>query len=164
MSRFQFYRVFRSLTGVTPKAYADAHRARRLRNALGCTETVTKAIDGAGYNSNSRFYDTASDVLGMTPTAFRAGGAGTAVRFAVDQCWLGSNLVAASEKGVCAIPVGSTATYTDAAALAAALAIDRGAPGIDNIAEPTRLVSIRKAQRDLGWDPGFRLQASAASG
>jgi len=109
MSRFHFHRVFRALTGVTPKAYADAHRARRVRNALGCAETVTDAIYGAGYNSSGRFYDTASEVLGMTPTAFRAGGAGTTIRFAVGQCWLGSILVAATEKGVCAILLGEDA-------------------------------------------------------
>jgi AraC family transcriptional regulator of adaptative response/methylated-DNA-[protein]-cysteine methyltransferase len=109
MSRFHFHRVFRALTGVTPKGYADAHRARRVRNALGRTETVTDAIYGAGYNSSGRFYDTATDVLGMTPTAFRTGGAGTTIRFAVGQCWLGSILVAATERGVCAILLGEDA-------------------------------------------------------
>jgi len=109
MSRFHFHRVFRALTGVTPKAYAEAHRARRVRNALGRTETVTDAIYGAGYNSSGRFYDTASEVLGMTPTAFRAGGAGTTIRFAVGQCWLGAILVAATAQGVCAILLGEDA-------------------------------------------------------
>jgi AraC family transcriptional regulator of adaptative response/methylated-DNA-[protein]-cysteine methyltransferase len=109
MSRFHFHRVFRALTGVTPRAYADGHRAYRVREELGRTETVTDAIYGAGYNSSGRFYDTASDLLGMTPTAFRAGGAGTAIRFAVGQCWLGSILVAATEKGVCAILIGEDA-------------------------------------------------------
>jgi hypothetical protein len=80
-------------------------RARGVRR----TETITDAIYGAGYNSSGRFYDTTSDVLGMTPTAFRAGGAGTATRFAVGRCWLGSILVAATEKGVCAILLGEDA-------------------------------------------------------
>jgi AraC family transcriptional regulator of adaptative response/methylated-DNA-[protein]-cysteine methyltransferase len=102
-------RVFRALTGVTPRAYADGHRACRVREELGRTETVTDAIYGAGYNPSGRFYDTASDLLGMTPTAFRAGGAGTPIRFAVGQCGLGSILVAATEKGVCAILLGEDA-------------------------------------------------------
>jgi AraC family transcriptional regulator, regulatory protein of adaptative response / methylated-DNA-[protein]-cysteine methyltransferase len=106
MSRFHFHRVFKSLTGVTPKAYADAHRARRVRDELALASTVTEAIYGAGFNSNGRFYGSASDVLGMTPTDFRAGGRGLSIRFAVGECWLGSILVAATGKGVCAIALG----------------------------------------------------------
>jgi AraC family transcriptional regulator of adaptative response/methylated-DNA-[protein]-cysteine methyltransferase len=106
MSRFHFHRVFKSLTGVTPKAYADAHRARRVRDELMQGSTVTAAIYGAGFNSNGRFYGTSSELLGMTPTAFRAGGRGASIRFAVGECWLGSILVAATGKGVCAISIG----------------------------------------------------------
>jgi AraC family transcriptional regulator, regulatory protein of adaptative response / methylated-DNA-[protein]-cysteine methyltransferase len=106
LSRFHFHRVFKWLTGVTPKAYADAHRARRVRDELAQTATVTEAIYGAGFNSNGRFYGSASDVLGMTPTDFRAGGRGLSIRFAVGECWLGSILVAATDKGVCAIALG----------------------------------------------------------
>ena len=106
MSRFHFHRVFKSLTGVTPKAYADAHRAQRVRDELTQGSTVTEAIYGAGFNSNGRFYGTASELLGMTPTAFRTGGRGTSIRFAVGECWLGSILVAATDKGVCAISFG----------------------------------------------------------
>ena len=67
---------------------------------------MTQAIYGAGFNSNSRFYESSAEVLGMTPTAFRAGGNGTSIRFAIGECWLGSILVAASDKGVCAILLG----------------------------------------------------------
>jgi AraC family transcriptional regulator of adaptative response/methylated-DNA-[protein]-cysteine methyltransferase len=67
---------------------------------------MTEAIYGAGYNSSGRFYDTASDVLGMTPTRYRAGGADTEIRFAIGECSLGAILVAASERGVCAIMLG----------------------------------------------------------
>src|SRR5437879_6697733 len=56
MSRFHFHRVFRTITGVTPKAYAAAHRARRVREALPQSSTVTEAIYGAGFNSSGRFY------------------------------------------------------------------------------------------------------------
>jgi len=106
MSRFHFHRVFKSLTGVTPKRYAAAHRARRMREELAQRSTVTEAIYGAGFNSNGRFYATAPGVLGMTPTSFRSGGAGTSMHFAVGACSLGSVLVAATGTGVCAIFLG----------------------------------------------------------
>src|SRR5580704_576958 len=85
MSRFHFHRVFKAVTGVTPKAYAAAHRARRVRDELCRTDTVTEAIYGAGFNSSSRFYAMASEALGMTPTDFRSGGEGTSIRFAVGE-------------------------------------------------------------------------------
>jgi AraC family transcriptional regulator of adaptative response/methylated-DNA-[protein]-cysteine methyltransferase len=106
MSRFHFHRVFRAITGVTPKAYADARRGVRLRDELLRSETVTRAMYDAGFGSNGRFYESAPSLLGMTPTAFRSGGRGMFIRFAVAQCWLGSVLVAASERGVCAILLG----------------------------------------------------------
>jgi AraC family transcriptional regulator of adaptative response/methylated-DNA-[protein]-cysteine methyltransferase len=106
MSRFHFHRVFKSVTGVTPKAYAAAHRARRVRHELTHQATVTDAIYGAGFNSNGRFYAAAPGVLGMTPTRFRAGGAGESIHFAVGECSLGSVLVAATGTGVCAILLG----------------------------------------------------------
>ena len=106
MSRFHFHRVFRAITGVTPKAYAAAHRTRRVRAELAEADTVTDAIYGAGFNSNGRFYATSSQVLGMTPTDFRAGGTGAVIRFAVGECSLGSILVATTERGVCAILLG----------------------------------------------------------
>src|SRR6267378_276516 len=106
LSRFHFHRVFKTLTGVTPKAYAAAHRAQRVRDELSRTDTVTEAIYGAGFHSNGRFYTTSSEVLGMTPTNFRSGGTGASIRFAVGECSLGAILVAATGKGVCAILLG----------------------------------------------------------
>ena len=106
MSRFHFHRVFKTVTGVTPKAYAAAHRARRVREALPQSSTVTEAIYGAGFNSSGRFYAESGQVLGMTPTRFRSGGSGAAIRFAVGECSLGSILVAATDQGVCAIMLG----------------------------------------------------------
>jgi AraC family transcriptional regulator of adaptative response/methylated-DNA-[protein]-cysteine methyltransferase len=106
MSRFYFHRVFRAVTGVTPKAYADAHRGQRVRDELTRSATVTEAIYGAGFNSNGRFYAASADILGMTPTSFRAGGSGASIRFAVGECSLGSILVAASQVGICAIALG----------------------------------------------------------
>jgi AraC family transcriptional regulator, regulatory protein of adaptative response / methylated-DNA-[protein]-cysteine methyltransferase len=106
MSAFHTHRLFKSITGVTPRAYAAAHRARRVRGELAKRATVTEAIYGAGYNSSARFYEAAGGVLGMTPTAFRAGGRGAEIRFAIGQCSLGAILVAATERGVCAILLG----------------------------------------------------------
>ena len=106
LSTFHLHRVFKAITGVTPKQYASAHRAKRVKSELGRSITVTEAIYGAGYNSNGRFYEQSNDVLGMTPTAYRAGGANTEIRFAIGECSLGSILVAASERGVCAILLG----------------------------------------------------------
>ena len=106
MSRFHFHRVFTSLAGVTPRAYAAAHRAGRVRDELARRSTVTEAIYRAGFNSSGRFYAAAPGVLGMTPTSFRSGGAGTSIQFAVGECSLGSILVAATDKGVCAILLG----------------------------------------------------------
>jgi AraC family transcriptional regulator of adaptative response/methylated-DNA-[protein]-cysteine methyltransferase len=106
LSAYHFHRVFKATTGLTPKAYAAAHRAERVRNELRRSRTVTAAIFDAGYNSNGRFYEASHQVLGMTPSRYRAGGADTRIRFAVGECSLGSILVAASERGVCAILLG----------------------------------------------------------
>ncbi len=106
MSRFHFHRLFKSATGVTPKAYGDAHRAHRMRNELSAGGTVTEAIYGAGFNSSGRFYAASNRRLGMTPTAYKEGGPGVTLRFAVGQCSLGAILVAATDKGVCAIEFG----------------------------------------------------------
>ncbi|TDP72797.1 bifunctional DNA-binding transcriptional regulator/O6-methylguanine-DNA methyltransferase Ada [Roseateles toxinivorans] len=107
ISPYHLHRLFKAATGLTPKAYANAHRTQRVQQQLKNTgATVTEAIYGAGYNSGARFYESADDVLGMTPTAYRAGGAQTEIRFAIGQCSLGAILVARSERGVCAILLG----------------------------------------------------------
>jgi AraC family transcriptional regulator, regulatory protein of adaptative response / methylated-DNA-[protein]-cysteine methyltransferase len=106
LSTFHLHRVFKAITGLTPKQYAIAHRTRRVKAELDRSNTVTEAIYDAGYNSNGRFYEQSNDVLGMTPTAYRAGGANIEIRFAIGECSLGSILVAASERGVCAILIG----------------------------------------------------------
>src|SRR6266567_7335446 len=106
LSRFHLHRLFREITGVTPKAYAAAHRAGRARKELTQSATVTEAIYAAGFNSNGRFYAESSKILGMTPREYRTGGSATAIRFALSECSLGSILVAASTKGICAILMG----------------------------------------------------------
>ncbi len=106
LSAYHLHRVFKDLTGLTPRAYAAAHRTRRIRQALDRSATVTAAIYDAGYGSQGRFYAESNHLLGMTPTEYRAGGADTEIRFAVGECSLGSILVARSDRGVCAIFMG----------------------------------------------------------
>jgi len=106
LSPYHFHRVFKALTGVTPKAYAAETRARRAADKLRTAETVTEAIYDAGFNSSSRFYENTAARLGMTPGAVRRGGAGAVIRFAVGEASLGAVLVAATDKGVCAITLG----------------------------------------------------------
>jgi AraC family transcriptional regulator of adaptative response/methylated-DNA-[protein]-cysteine methyltransferase len=106
LSPYHFHRVFKAVTGLTPKDYATAHRTRRVRDQLSRSSTVTEAIYGAGFNSNSRFYEKSGEMLGMTPSDYRAGGTNTEIRFALGECSLGSILVARSAKGVCAILLG----------------------------------------------------------
>lgn len=111
LSASHFHRIFKQATGLTPKAYAAAHRAQRLRNALGesPTASVTDAIYRAGYQSSSRFYEQSAQVLGMTPSRYRAGGTALDIRFAIGQCTLGAILVAQSDRGICAILLGDDA-------------------------------------------------------
>jgi AraC family transcriptional regulator, regulatory protein of adaptative response / methylated-DNA-[protein]-cysteine methyltransferase len=107
LSPYHFHRVFKAITGVTPRAYAAAHRTARVRDELTKTsKTVTEAIYDAGFSSGGRFYETSDQVLGMSPTNYRAGGTETDIHFAVGRCSLGSVLVAQTAKGVCAILLG----------------------------------------------------------
>lgn len=106
-SRFHFHRVFKGVTGLTPHAYVAARRARRLRAALTGAQTVTDAIYSAGFNSNGHFYACVADILGMTPTAFRAGGEGVVLRHGTGTCAMGPVLVAFTDRGVSDVLLGS---------------------------------------------------------
>jgi len=108
VSAFHFHRLFKAVTGVTPKRYAMAQRAQRVSDALARNVPVTAAIYDAGFNASSRFYETAKVRLGMTPTTYRKGGAGEAIRYSIVPCSLGLLLVAATEKGLCSIRFGNT--------------------------------------------------------
>jgi len=101
-----FHRLFKAATGMTPKNYAAAHQAARVREGLASGNTVTEAIYDAGFNSSGRFYEKSNDMLGMTPTQYRAGGANEEIRFAVGESALGAILVASSRKGVASILLG----------------------------------------------------------
>ncbi len=108
MSPRHLHRIFRRLTGVTPRAYAAARRAERLRKLLPDAPTVTAALHEAGFGSAARFYAEAGEMLGMPPSRFRRGGAGERIRFALGRSSLGAVLVAATPRGVCAIALGET--------------------------------------------------------
>ncbi len=106
LSTYYFHRLFKTMTGLTPKAYVTAHQHKRIKNELDQDSTISHAIVDAGYNSNSRFYEQSNQLLGMTPTNYRSGGSNTTICFAIIECALGSVLVACSDRGVCAISLG----------------------------------------------------------
>ncbi|SFB63858.1 bifunctional DNA-binding transcriptional regulator/O6-methylguanine-DNA methyltransferase Ada [Azotobacter beijerinckii] len=105
-SPWHLQRTFKALVGLTPRAYAAAQRAGRMRRELAHGAPVTEALYAAGYGSGGRFHAEADQVLGMTAGRYRKGGAGSTIRFALGQCSLGAILVAQSERGVCAIFLG----------------------------------------------------------
>ena len=103
-----FQRLFTRHTGLSPAAYARALRAERGRVALGGAERVTDAIYDAGYSAPSRFYDEQTGKLGMTASAWKDGGRGVTIHWAVAATSLGPMLVAATERGVCRLAFGLT--------------------------------------------------------
>ena len=96
-----FHRLFKRDTGVTPAAYARALRAKRATAALDGNGSITDAIYEAGYSGPSRFYANTKGHLGMTPSAWKNGGAGVTIRWAVVETMLGNMLLAATDKGIC---------------------------------------------------------------
>ena len=106
LSTYYTHRLFTAVTGVTPKRYATAQRSARVRQKLPLASNVTQAIFDAGFSSSGRFYERSNQMLGMTPSHFRAAAAQLPIHFAVGECSLGSILVAATERGVCAILLG----------------------------------------------------------
>lgn len=109
LSPHYFHRLFKTVAGVTPAAYASQARARRLRQELNGPGSITAAALDAGFNSSGRFYAQSDHLLGMTPGRYRAGGKDARIRFALGQCSLGAILVAASDRGICAISLGDEA-------------------------------------------------------
>ncbi|MCY3811998.1 MAG: bifunctional DNA-binding transcriptional regulator/O6-methylguanine-DNA methyltransferase Ada [Gammaproteobacteria bacterium] len=150
MSRFHFHRVFKAVTGLTPRAYATACRTDRTREALRKSRTVTDAIFEAGFNSSTPFYTASPGVLGMAPATFRDGGAGETIRFAVGECSLGSILVAATARGVCAIRLGD-----DPAALTREL--EEGLPRAELIAGDKAFEGLVARVVGLVEDPALGL-------
>jgi len=108
-SPYHLHRMFRRVTGITPRQYAEALRARRLRGGLRAGAGVTHALYDAGFGSASRLYERAPSELGMTPAAYRRGGRGVAVTYALARSPLGTLLVATTPRGVCAVRLGDSA-------------------------------------------------------
>jgi AraC family transcriptional regulator of adaptative response/methylated-DNA-[protein]-cysteine methyltransferase len=106
LSAGYFHRLFKATTGLTPKDFASAHRANRVREGLANGRSVTEAIYDAGFNSSGRFYEKSTEMLGMTPTRYRAGGLNEDIRFAIGRSSLGAILVASSGRGVVSILIG----------------------------------------------------------
>jgi len=106
LSPHHFHRLFRAITGLTPKGYAGAHRAGRVRDALAEGASVTSALYEAGFGSSGRFYAAAEGALGMKPKAYAKGGAAAHIRYGIGQSSLGRVLAASTDQGICAILIG----------------------------------------------------------
>lgn len=105
-SPHHFQRTFKAATGVTPRQYQDAVRLGQFKAQLQTGATVTQAMYDAGYGSSRALYERAAPQLGMTPASYRKGGQGAVIHYALATCSLGSLLVAATEKGICAVSLG----------------------------------------------------------
>jgi AraC family transcriptional regulator, regulatory protein of adaptative response / methylated-DNA-[protein]-cysteine methyltransferase len=102
-------RTFTSVLGISPKEFALAFRLGRFKSLVKSGSSVTEAMYEAGYSSSSRLYEQSLDQLGMTPAAYKRGGAGMEIFYVVAPCTLGCILLAATEKGICAVRLGDTA-------------------------------------------------------
>lgn len=107
-SPFHLQRTFKAILGVSPREYAAAMQAREFKTQVRSGQDVTRALYEAGYGSNSRLYETANGYLGMTPGAYRKGGKGMKIRYTVIDCKLGRLMLAASERGICAVTMGDS--------------------------------------------------------
>ena len=155
LSPFHFHRIFKAITGVTPRAYGREQRDRRVRTALAAGGSVTAALYDAGFNSSAPFYEGAAASLGMSPSQYRAGGTDAAIRFAIGDCSLGVVLVACSDVGVCAILIGDDAEtllrdLQDRFPHASLTGGDAGFDGV--VAKAIALVDHPKLAQDLPLD------------
>lgn len=105
-SPFHLQRVFKRITGISPRQYADALRMGQLKKGLQEQESVTTALYEAGYSSTSRLYERTPSQLGMTPTTYQKAGKGSSIAYTIAQSSLGYILVAATGQGICAIRLG----------------------------------------------------------
>jgi AraC family transcriptional regulator of adaptative response/methylated-DNA-[protein]-cysteine methyltransferase len=130
-SPYHLQRNFKRLVGVSPREYAEAVRLRKVKMRLRRGEQITGAMLDAGYGSSSRFYERAVPKLGMSPSAYKRGGAGMSIKYAVVDSPLGRLLVGATTRGVCAVAMGTSDAELERALEreypAAAIAADEGA-------------------------------------
>jgi AraC family transcriptional regulator of adaptative response/methylated-DNA-[protein]-cysteine methyltransferase len=102
-SPFHLQRTFKAVLGVTPRAYADSCRMNQLKRNLQAGHSVTRAMYDAGYSSSSRLYERTASQLGMTPDKYRRGAIAAPIRYTCTHSPLGRMLIAATDKGICAI-------------------------------------------------------------
>lgn len=114
LSSYHLQRVFKRAVGLSPRQYAAAQRAERLRRELRNGQSVTDAIYEAGYQSSGAVYDPQRDGLGMPPTVYRKGGAQQTISYTIAPCPLGSLLAAATPRGVCTVRLGDNADDLEA--------------------------------------------------
>ncbi|HYN88650.1 MAG TPA: bifunctional DNA-binding transcriptional regulator/O6-methylguanine-DNA methyltransferase Ada [Ardenticatenaceae bacterium] len=112
-SPHHLHRIFKRIMRITPRQYADARRLDRLKSRLGSGEAIADALYDAGYGSSSRLYERGSEQLGMTPAVYRRGGAGMRIAYTVVGCLLGRLLVAATERGICAVSLGDNDAFLE---------------------------------------------------
>ena len=110
LSPFHLQRLFKRATGLSPREYQSARRMQQVKTELRKAGDVTTALYDAGFSSPSRLYEKSDQQLGMTPGAYRRGGAGAAITFAITPTPLGRMLVAATERGLCSVRFGESAT------------------------------------------------------
>lgn len=103
LSQYHFHRLFKKYLGVTPKQYSSRLQAARFQNSVQSLDSITEAIYEAGFNSSSSAYSKSSKHFGMQPKTLKKGGEGLVIHYGIGQCYLGWLVVAATEKGVCAI-------------------------------------------------------------
>ena len=127
LSGFHLQRTFKNVMGITPRQYAETRRTGRFKTGIRRGESVTNAMYDAGYGSSSRLYERATAELGMTPATYSRGGRGAVINYTITQSPLGRLLVAATEKGICAVRLGDsdTALETDLRDEFSAARIDR---------------------------------------
>jgi len=108
VSPFHLQRTFKRVVGITPRQYADYNRLKDLKCRLREGENVTNAMYNAGYGSSSRLYENAPERLGMTPATYSKGGEGMYIHYAIVDCHLGRILVGMTERGICAVHIGTS--------------------------------------------------------
>ena len=114
LSPYHLQRKFKEQFGLSPAQYTRARKSERLKGELKRGETVSRATFGAGYGSSSRVYDDSDARLGMTPATYRRGGAGMEIGYVTTKTSLGTLLVAATDRGVCAVTLGDDAKSLEA--------------------------------------------------
>jgi AraC family transcriptional regulator of adaptative response/methylated-DNA-[protein]-cysteine methyltransferase len=141
MSPYHLQRTFKEIIGLTPAQYIRARKSERLKDELKRGETVSRATFGAGYGSSSRVYADANARLGMTPATYRQGGSGAHMDYIIAKTSLGALLVAATDRGVCAVTLGD-----DALTLEAALAREYPAATRTRVTAPSSALGVWVAE------------------